>query len=48
MNSIVNASAIANEIQIPFPANGMDNMHASPIGKTKPSSREIIVDSLFF
>ena len=45
MNTIVNISANAKEIQIPFPPNTKDNATANPIGNTNPSSNEMIVDN---
>ena len=45
MNNIVMISAIAKEIQIPFPPIAKDNMNAEAIGTTNPSSNEISVDN---
>ena len=45
INTIVNNSANANEIQIPFPPNTNDNAIAKPIGNMNPSSNEMIVDN---
>ena len=43
MKSIVNASAIANEIQIPSAPNTQANMIAREIGNTRPSRNEIML-----